>query len=152
MIEQISFAGNQRLDLNQTIPNIKDSLQAAIDKFFPSPNNFAKVNNCYENGKILSFDIFRNYVGNAGCSFGPDFICDKDASLITGLDESAFQPFEPDNALIFPSFTWNDHMCYVLLSEFYKLWKHQIKTMAGSEVKKITVKPSINSISIKIEF
>lgn len=152
MNEIISFAGDQKLNLNQTITNVKGSLQAAIDKFFPSPNTFAKVDNCYEDRNKLSFDIIRNYVGNAGCALGGEFICDKDASLITGLDESAFQPFEPGKALIAPSIPWQDHMCYVTLPEFCKLWKRQIKTMSGSTVKKITVKPSINSISIEIEF
>lgn len=152
MNAKISFAGDQKLNLNQTITSVKDSLQIAIDKFFPSPNGFVRVGNYTENDDKISFEIHRTYADNAGCSLGNDFICDKDASLITGLDESAFQPFEPGNALIAPSIPWRDHMCYVPLSEFCRLWKHQIKTMSGSTVKKITVKPSINSISIEIEF
>lgn len=150
MNEKISFAGESKLDLDQN--NTLNELQKAIDKFFPAPNKYVVVDNYAENDNKISFIISRTYARNAGCSLGNDFICDKDASLITGLAESAFQPFEPGTALIAPSIPWNDHMCYVPLSEFCRLWKHQIKTMAGSEVKKITVRPSINSISVEIEF
>lgn len=151
MNKKIYFSG-QDITLDQNPNDVLKDMQIAIDRYFPTPNDFAVMESYNEAGNTISFKILRNYINDAGCSLGNELICDRDASLITGLDESAFQPFEPGKALIAPCILWTDQMCYVPLSEFCKLWKHQIKTMVGNDVNKITITPSINSIFVEIKF
>ena len=100
----------------------------------------------------MEFEIERTYVDNAGIALGVDFISDKDASILTGLDESAFQPFVPGKAIIMPLIPWYDHMIYTPKSQFVNLWKNMIKTMAKQEVKDINVIVGINSIKVSMEF
>lgn len=149
---KITFSGKE-IDLDQNANDVIRDMQNSLNTFYPTPNDFVKISGYRETGpKSMEFEIERTYVDNGGIALGADFISDKDASILTGLDESAFQPFVPGKAIIMPLIPWYDHMVYTPKSQFVNLWKNMIKTMAKQEVKDINVIVGINSIKVSMEF
>lgn len=152
MKHKIIFSGKS-IDLNQTDADVMKDMQAAIDQFFPQPNNFVKVANCKEtDANTFELVIKRQYDSGGGMSLGSGFICDQDESLITGLSIDTFQPFKPGCALVAPMISWYDDMVYTPDTEFVRLWKKMNEVMVQEKIKKIKISPTGSSILIKLKF
>ena len=151
MKHKFLFSGKD-VDLDQNVDVVKNAMQTALNRFFPTPNFFAKVGE-YKEIDAHSFEmtVVRQYCDSDAMALGNDWICDQDASLLTGLDISAFQPFE-GKALIAPVVPWYDNKVYTPKSEFVKLWKHQNKVMASEAIKDITVTPWPNEITVTVKY
>ena len=152
MKHKVFFSGSS-IDLDQNADAIKSDFQTALDKFYPTPNSFVKVHDYNEiNSHSFVLILARQYANGAGISLGNKFICDQDESLITGLDISAFQPFEPGQGLVAPMVPWNDNMVYTPIQAFSKLWIQLNKAMTKERIKEITVSPMVNEITIQVIF
>lgn len=126
-------------------------MQAALDKFFPTPNEFAQVDEYNETGdKTIEFSVKRNYSNTWAWGLGIDFISDQDSSLLTGLDISVFQPF--DGRPWVHCIPWYDKKFYCPKKDLYNLWKQEIKMLTSEEVKKIQIYSKWDSISVTMEF
>ncbi len=151
MNHKIIFSG-EAISLNQTADAVMKDMQTAIDKYFPSPNNFVQVSN-YKELDVHSFeiDIVRQYADNSGITYG-NCVCDQDESLITGLDISAFQPVKQGKALIVPILPGNDNMFYSPVKNFEDLWKQQNEVMINETIKNISIIPMRDRINIKVKY
>lgn len=152
MNHKFMFSG-QSINLDQQESNVRKDMQSALDKYFPSPNDFVRVIS-YKETKDDTFElvIARSYASNAGTSLGVQSICDHDESMLTGLDISAFQPFKPGSAMIGGLIPWYDDMVYAPCTEFCRVWKQMNKVMAAEDIARIKVKPFYDSIQIQVKY
>ena len=141
------------ISLDQNEADVMRDMQAAIDQFFPAPNDFVKVG-CYKelDDKSFEMEIERTYKSSDGMALGHDFVCDQDESLLTGICIDSFQPFKPGAALVGPLIPWYDNMIYTPDNEFARLWKQINNGMAQEEIKKITILPMSSRIGVKVVY
>lgn len=129
---------------------VEQAMQKVIDLYYPPLTVYVRD---YKELDDDSFEltILRQFKDGAGTSL-PDFICDHDESLITGMDISAFQPFDLNQKQILLMIPWYDDMVYSPLVSFYELWKSENKAMIGVKIKDIQIVPEKTSIYIKVTF
>lgn len=152
MKHKIMFSG-MSIDLNQTDADVMQNMQAAIDKYFPSPNTLVRVTSYKETGAdSIEFEIERRYDQSGGMAFGGGFVCDQDESLLTGLSIDAFQPFKPGRAIVAPMIPWHDGMVYTPDTEFCRLWKQMNKVMLQENIRKIKVIPTGSGIIVRVKY
>ena len=129
---------------------VEQAMRKVIDLYYPPLTVYVRD---YKELDDDSFEltILRQFKDGAGTSL-PDFICDHDESLITGMDISAFQPFDLNQKQILLMIPWYDDMVYSPLVSFYELWKSENKAMIGVKIKDIQIVPEKTSIYIKVTF
>ena len=150
-MNEIIFAG-RRLNLDQPASDVINDSQNNINYYFQGKQNLVVVEKYDVKDNTVSIKIKRKFVNDGGVALGPGLICDKDASLLTGIRPEYFSPISGENPIIMPLLPGSDGMFYTPISELCKLWKHQIKTMASTTVKKIIVCPTIDYLSVELHF
>ena len=143
------FIFGKDIDLSDA-STVEQAMQKVIDLYYPPLTVYVRD---YKELDDDSFEltILRQFKDGAGTSL-PDFICDHDESLITGMDISAFQPFDLNQKQILLMIPWYADMVYSPLVSFYELWKSENKAMIGVKIKDIQIVPEKTSIYIKVTF
>jgi hypothetical protein len=152
MKHKLLFSGKE-INLDQPSEEVKSDLQSSIDRFFPCTNDYVIVDSCgMVDKRTFEIHITRMYANGAGAGL-KDFICDQDESLITGLQVSAFQPYDPNaKPVVAPMCRWGDNMIYSPICVFCDLWKLINKKLVGEEIESVTIEPNVGSIFIKVVY
>lgn len=145
MKHRIILSGSQALDLSQPIQAIIKEMNDNLDRFY---FGLAQVKSIKEiDQDTIEITINREVEQK---HLQPGFISFIDESIITGMNESVFVPYNKEQA-IFPIIPIGG--CYFSPDkEFIKLYKHLINMCTGEVVKRMEIKPSISELVVTVEF
>lgn len=145
MKHSIILSGNKKISLDQPTQAIIKEIDENLNRFY---FGFAQVEDIKEiDQNSIEITISRKVEHR---HLQPGFISFIDESIITGMSESVFVPYNKEQA-IFPIIPIGG--CYFSpCKEFTRLFKHLINICTGEVVKGMKVTPSLSELVITIEF
>ncbi len=146
MNHKLIFSG-QPIDLARK--DVVQQLEASLLQFYPQ--SIVKLKSYTEiNPKTAEIVVERSYNGAARMGIN-QCINYHDMSLITGLDISAFEPWNK-KAMIGALIPWSDDMVYAPDQVFADLYMQQNDKMVNEQIKKVDIHPGPSTLKIRVEY
>ena len=145
MKHKIILSGSKPVSLDQPKQAINNELNENFDRFY---FGLVKVKDIKElNQDTIEITISRKVEFE---HLQPGFVSFIDESIITGMNESVFVPYNKEQA-IFPIIPIGG--CYFSPDkEFIKLYKHLINICTGEVVKRLDIKASLSELVVMVEY
>ena len=144
------FFSGKTIDLSREQKDIESDIKNSLATFYPV--ELVQLDSYNENGNTCKIVVNRNYNSSYSSTMGPGFINYYDMSLISGLDESAFEPWNNDH-LPLHLIPWHNNMVYAPIDDFCNLLNELNDKIVGKkELKKIEIIPLKEQLIINVTF
>ena len=145
MKHKIVLSGNNPISLDQPTQAVKNEMNDNLNRFY---FGLALVNDVKELDQDTVEITIKRRVENEHLQ--PGFVSFIDESIITGMCENVFVPFNKEQA-IFPIIPIGG--CYFSPDrEFIKLYKHLINLVTGEKIRRLDIDARLDELVIVVEY
>ena len=146
MKHKIHFSG-QVIDLDRSRADVEIGLSAALGRLYPQ--QFVQLASYTEvNDHTCEIEISRSYKENRGYELH-GFLNWEYMSMISGLPLDCFD-FTSKECILRQLTPWYDNMIYAPDAAFVSLWKRMNETLVKEHIRRVAIRPSVSSLTIRI--